>query len=82
MVSGIFFGYDKIAAVRSFKRVPEYLLHFLELIGGVFVNIILMYLIHHKNRKFKYYIVTYLILLLWIVFLLMIRFEIYHFINL
>jgi len=44
-------------------------LHVLELLGGVFANMVLMYSIHHKNRKFKYYGVTWVVMMGWIVIL-------------
>ncbi|VBB48244.1 putative membrane protein [uncultured Paludibacter sp.] len=82
LITAILFIYDKIAAQKEWTRIPEYLLHFLELSGGVFAVIPLMYIIRHKNLKFKYYVVTYLILLLWIVGVLMLKFELYRLANL
>jgi len=66
-VSGILFLYDKHAAIKSHRRIPEQTLHLLELAGGVIANMILMYSIHHKNRKFRYYGVTWVVLIGWIV---------------
>lgn len=66
VLSGILFFWDKRAAKNGLRRVPEMRLHLFELMGGVFVNWILMYTIHHKNKKFSYYAVTYLLLFLWI----------------
>jgi len=60
------FVYDKYAAIQKKKRIKESTLHLLELAGGVFSVIFLMYIIRHKNRKSSYYFVTYLILLLWV----------------
>jgi Predicted membrane protein len=65
-LSGILFSWDKRAARNGLRRVPEIRLHLFELMGGVFVNWILMYTIRHKNKKFSYYAVTYLLLFLWI----------------
>ena len=81
LITAVLFIYDKISAQKSARRIPEYTLHFFELLGGVFVVMILMYLIHHKNRKFKYYIVTYLILTVWIFAFLMIKFDFYRLAN-
>ena len=67
ILSGIVFAYDKYAAKRNRRRIPEITLHFLEMLGGVFINIILMYIIHHKNRKFSYWVWTWLILISWLV---------------
>lgn len=65
LVSGILFAVDKRKARLEKRRIPEMTLHLFELLGGVFINLILMYTIRHKNRKFSYYWITYLILLLW-----------------
>ena len=62
-MSGLFFSYDKWAAAKKHRRIPERNLHLFELIGGVIINLLLMYLLRHKNRKFQYYSVTWGILL-------------------
>ena len=82
LITTLLFIYDKIAAGKQLRRIPEAVLHFLELLGGVYSVIVLMYVIHHKNRKFRYYIITYLILLLWVATFLMIKFELYRLANL
>ncbi len=82
LIAAGIFVFDKKAAMRNGRRVPELSLHLVELLGGVFAVILLMYGIRHKNRKFKYYIFTYLILLLWIGVFLMTRFELYRLTNL
>ena len=66
VISILVFSIDKAQAKNNKRRVPEKVLHILELIGGVFGIIITMYLIHHKSSKWQYYIVTYIILLAWI----------------
>lgn len=82
LVAAGFFIFDKKSAKRNGKRITEMTLHLLELLGGVFSILALIYVIKHKNRKFKYYIFTYLILLLWVAAFLMIRFELYRLANL
>jgi len=67
LISGALFAYDKHAAIGHKYRIAERTLHLLELCGGVFVIWGLMYLLHHKNRKFSYYSITYLILAGWLV---------------
>lgn len=67
LVSSVLFSYDKYAARMGRWRIPELLLHTLELLGGVFVVVPLMYILHHKNKKFSYFIFTYLILLVWLI---------------
>lgn len=69
LIAGLVFAYDKRCAKRQQRRIPEALLHILELSGGVFAVIFLMYSIRHKNRKFAYYAITYLILIGWIALL-------------
>jgi len=66
LISSAVFIYDKKAAINSRRRVPELTLHLLELTGGVFAVVLLMYLIRHKNRKFSYYSVTFIVLAVWI----------------
>lgn len=82
LISAGLFIFDKISAEKNGKRVAEISLHLMELLGGVFAIIVLMYAIRHKNRKFKYFVFTYLILILWIAAFLMIRFELYRLANL
>jgi uncharacterized membrane protein YsdA (DUF1294 family) len=67
LVSAITFYADKRLAIKNRRRIPEVSLHLLELLGGVFSNLLLMYLIHHKNRKASYFLITYLIAIVWIV---------------
>jgi uncharacterized membrane protein YsdA (DUF1294 family) len=69
-VSGFFFVYDKRAARKNKSRIPEITLHTLELMGGVFTNILLMYTIRHKNRKFGYWVGTWIIFISWILCLI------------
>lgn len=66
VLAACLFCFDKRAAVKHRRRVPEAALHFVELIGGVFVIIPLMYIIRHKNRKFAYFGITYLIFAAWL----------------
>ena len=59
------FTYDKVAARRGKRRIPELSLHGFELAGGVFSVVVLMYVINHKSRKMSYYLKTYLFLIFW-----------------
>lgn len=67
VLAGVFFAYDKFAAIRQKHRIPEIRLHLLEAFGGVFTMLILMYLLRHKNRKFAYWSWTWAILVVWVV---------------
>ena len=69
-VSGILFAYDKHVAKKNRRRIPEITLHIFEFLGGVFTNILLMYTLRHKNRKFSYYWFTWLVMILWSTFLI------------
>ena len=65
-ISATFFIYDKYAAKKGKTRISEKHLHFCEMAGGVFINMLLMYFIRHKNRKFSYYSITWVTLIAWI----------------
>jgi uncharacterized membrane protein YsdA (DUF1294 family) len=67
LLSGILFAYDKHAAIKNHRRIPELTLHILEIAGGVFSVFLLMYIIHHKNRKIGYYGVTWVVLMWWVI---------------
>lgn len=58
---------DKYKATHSKWRVKESTLHLFELFGGVFLMLPAMYVVRHKNRKSSFYLITYSILVVWIV---------------
>ena len=66
IVAAFVFAFDKYKATHAKWRVPESTLHLLEAAGGVFIVLALMYIIRHKNAKFSYYGITYLILAAWL----------------
>lgn len=66
LVSGGFFYYDKHMAKIKGRRIAELFLHVLEILGGIFINLILMYILPHKINKKYYKFTSYLILLLWL----------------
>jgi len=70
IISSILFVYDKHAAKSGNRRIPEKTLHLFEVLGGAFVNLLLMYTLRHKNRKSSYYIWTWLFLFAWLGFLM------------
>jgi len=74
LLSGIIFAYDKRAAINNHHRTSERTLHILEMMGGVFANMLLMYGMHHKNRKFRYYGVTWVVMMGWM-FLIIIELK-------
>ena len=67
LISGFIFAFDKQAAIKGRRRIPERTLHILEMLGGVFANLLLMYTLHHKNRKFSYWVWTWLVMIGWTV---------------
>ncbi|MFZ4739827.1 MAG: DUF1294 domain-containing protein [Bacteroidales bacterium] len=67
ILSAFIFFIDKKSAIIKRRRISEITLHFLELLGGIFGILIMMYLIHHKNKKASYFIVSYLILIIWLI---------------
>ena len=67
LLSGLLFAFDKQAAINGRNRVPERTLHLLEALGGVVANLLLMYTLHHKNRKFSYWIWTWVVQIGWVV---------------
>ncbi len=58
---------DKQLALQKRHRIPEKILHLLELLGGVFSILFLMYGMHHKNRKRSYLYVTWFIAIIWLI---------------
>jgi Predicted membrane protein len=67
LISGTVFSFDKIAARRQQRRIPERTLHLLEISGGIFINFLLMYTLRHKNRKFSYFGWSWLVLIGWLI---------------
>ncbi len=70
ILSAFVFYTDKRNAIKKRRRIPETTLHFLELSGGIFSIIVLMYLLHHKNKKINYFMLSYLILAIWVLIFL------------
>jgi len=55
ILSVIVFYLDKRKAINKKYRTAETKLHLLELIGGVFIILPMLYIIRHKNRKSSYF---------------------------
>lgn len=66
LIMGITFVSDKRRAEMGKSRVPEHVLHILELLGGAFIVVPMIFLIHHKNQKRQYYLISFALLLLWV----------------
>ncbi len=67
LIAFVAHGRDKRAARLGRRRTPERTLHLLELIGGWPGALLAMMIFHHKTRKASYFLVTALIVLVWIV---------------
>ncbi len=67
LISGVVFAYDKRAAIKNRRRIPELTLHLLEILGGALANLLLMYTLRHKNRKFSYWVWTWLVATGWVI---------------
>ncbi|MCF0212097.1 MAG: DUF1294 domain-containing protein [Bacteroidales bacterium] len=77
LVSFVLMAVDKRAARRGSRRIPEAVLHLMELLGGAFGALLAMYIVRHKNRKFSFFFITYLAFLLWLGVLFLIFFQKY-----
>ena len=74
-IAVLIFAIDKASSRKQGQRVPEKLLHLLELAGGVFGISATMFIIRHKNKKRSYFLRTFLILTLWCVLLFCLYFD-------
>ena len=69
LIGGSVLALDKRRATTRKWRIPESYLHVLELAGGVFLMLPLMYVIRHKNQKTTYYLWSWVIGVGWIILL-------------
>ncbi len=63
----LFYSYDKLAALKSWHRVPEAILHILVAIGATPAGILAQQLFWHKTTKRKFQVVFWLIALLQVI---------------
>lgn len=64
VVTGLLYGWDKLAATRTWRRIPERSLWAMILAGGVFGAWIGQFLFRHKSRKWAFWLVLVLATLL------------------
>ena len=75
-ITGFFvFSFDKLAALKSFQRAPELLLHLIELFGATPAMLLAQQLFWHKSTKRSYQISFWLIVVLQIAVLYLIYYT-------
>lgn len=67
-VNLIVLAWDKRAAVKARRRVPERVLHLMELVGGILGSLLGQHLLRHKTRKFKFRVLSWSIGMLHLAF--------------
>ena len=66
VAAGSLFIADKFSARLHTWRIPEWLLHLLEALGGALLVLPLIFLLPHKRAKPSYYLRTIALFGLWI----------------
>jgi uncharacterized membrane protein YsdA (DUF1294 family) len=61
LLTFLLFLLDKRAALHNRRRTPEKTLHLLSLLFGIPGAILAILILHHKNRKPSFYLITTLI---------------------
>ena len=69
IITFIIYGLDKLFAIKNTRRISEFTLLLLSIIGGSIGGIIAMYLFHHKTRKIKFIIFNIIGIILLIILL-------------
>jgi uncharacterized membrane protein YsdA (DUF1294 family) len=64
VITFVFYGYDKLQAIRNRSRVPELILHMLALLGGTLGAFIGQLAFRHKTKKLRFLIIFISIVLL------------------
>lgn len=65
IITFIIFGLDKLFAIYNKNRVSEKTLFFLSMIGGCFSEFFGMFIFRHKTRKYKFYLVNILFIIIY-----------------
>lgn len=60
MLSFLLFYIDKTKARKEKWRIKEKTLHISSFLGGTIGGIVAMYLFHHKTKKLKFCIITFI----------------------
>ncbi len=67
LIGFLLYSYDKLAALRSWQRVPENILHLVVFLGATPMAIVAQQLLWHKTTKRRFQVVFWLIALLQVV---------------
>lgn len=65
IITFIFYGLDKLFAIKNISRISENTLLTLSIFGGAYLGLIGMYFFHHKTRKNKFLFINILSIILW-----------------
>jgi uncharacterized membrane protein YsdA (DUF1294 family) len=69
-ITALAFILDKLKSkLANAQRISELTFHTLEALGGCFATFLCINLLNHKSAKFRYLIISYSILGIWIYFL-------------
>jgi len=75
LVTLAWYAYDKTAAVRGWRRIPELTLHLLALLGGTPGALVGMRLLRHKTVKGSFRLVFWSILILQVALVLLLQYH-------
>ncbi len=69
IIAFFIYGIDKYLAIKKAYRISEYSLFILSVFGGPIGALLGMKVFHHKTKKFVFWIVNIIILVIWILIL-------------
>jgi uncharacterized membrane protein YsdA (DUF1294 family) len=69
VVTFIIYAIDKYKAINKKRRISELTLYTLGFLGGFFGAILAMILFRHKTKKFRFWFLNILYMIIWILFM-------------
>ena len=72
-ITFLIYGYDKYQAKRIGMRIPEIVLHLLTLIGGALGALLGQLIFRHKNKKMKFIVVFWAIVIVQVIVIFLLR---------
>lgn len=69
VVTFIIYAVDKYKAINKKRRISELTLYILGFLGGFFGSILAMILFRHKTKKFRFWFLNILYMVIWILFM-------------